>query len=199
MSRMLKAMFLDGFPGTPAGGAPAIWEMGTERALINAVNVTIGDMAGAFADEAARASMPTRAIVYATQVVRPEPEGTEGGLFYGHTLMMPGQVGNEYFMTRGHFHLIRDRAEFYWCQRGEGILILMSENREYRVEPMRAGSVHYVPGRVAHRTVNTGHEVLSFTACWPSDAGHDYGSIATQGFPVRVLCLNEHPTLVEAA
>ena len=36
--------------------------------------------------------------------------------------------------------------------------------------------------RVAHRVANIGYSVLSFAACWPSDAGHDYQVILENGF-----------------
>ena len=35
-------------------------------------------------------------------------------------------------------------------------------------------------GGVAHRVANTGNSVLSFAACWPSDAGHNYEEIANK-------------------
>jgi oxalate decarboxylase/phosphoglucose isomerase-like protein (cupin superfamily) len=43
---------------------------------------------------------------------------------------MTGKVGKEYFMTKGHFHMRPDRAEFYRGVRGEGMLIMMDRNRE---------------------------------------------------------------------
>jgi glucose-6-phosphate isomerase len=166
-------------------------------AAVRNASVTIGDMAGVFHDEAARAALPPETVVYATQVFRPVPDGTGGGLFFGSTVIMPGAVGAEYFMTRGHFHAKRDRAEFYWCLRGEGLLVLMDKDRHWRVEAMRPGSVHHIPAFTAHRTVNTGREALSFSACWPSDAGHDYAAIARAGFSVRVFRVNGIPEVVE--
>ena len=49
------------------------------------------------------------------------------------------------------------------------------------------GSVHYIPGNVAHRLANTGTEVLRVGACWPSDAAHDYATIAASGFMKRLF------------
>jgi glucose-6-phosphate isomerase, archaeal len=192
-------MFMDAFPGTQTPGMPSVWAVDGERVPVQSAHVTVGDLEGVFADEAAFATIPGRALVYTTQVSRPIPEGAEGGLFYGHTLIMPGLVGSEFFMTRGHFHMVRNRAEIYWCLGGQGLLVLMTEDRKYQVETMLPGTVHYIPGHTAHRTVNTGHEVLSFTACWPSDAGHDYASITNFGFPVRVLSDDGRPAIVEAA
>jgi glucose-6-phosphate isomerase len=56
--------------------------------------------------------------------------------------------------------------------------------------------VHYVPAHAAHRVANTGETVLSFLACWPADAGHDYETILARGFSARMLDVNGIPTLV---
>ncbi|HEY5501548.1 MAG TPA: glucose-6-phosphate isomerase family protein, partial [Candidatus Humimicrobiaceae bacterium] len=39
----------------------------------------------------------------------------EGELLQGMSIVHPGKVGNEYFMTKGHFHSILNTAEFYYC------------------------------------------------------------------------------------
>lgn len=158
---------------------------------------TVGDLAGLFVSEAARAALPQDTLVYRVQTYAPVPEGTRGGLFYGVTFLQPGRVGDEYFMTRGHFHAAGEAAEFYWCVRGEGVLLLMDRHRRCRAERMRPGSLHYVPGHTAHRTVNTGAEVLCVGACWPADAGHDYAAIAAEDFSARVLRVDGQPQVVE--
>lgn len=147
----------------------------------------LGDLAGVFADEAARASLPQDAVVYTVHSHVAERDGTPGGLFFGTSFLNPGRVGDEYYMTRGHFHGRRETAEYYWCLRGEGILLLMDENRRCTPERMTPGSLHYIPGHVAHRLVNTGDQALTVGACWPSDAGHDYHAIEEQGFSARVV------------
>jgi glucose-6-phosphate isomerase len=95
-------------------------------------------------------------------------------------------VGDEYFMTRGHFHAKRECAEYYLTLEGEGALILMDESGRTQSEEMKRWSLHYIPGRIAHRVANTGSGNLIFSACWPSDAGHDYESIASTGFSSRM-------------
>ncbi|MCX6621416.1 MAG: glucose-6-phosphate isomerase, partial [Acidobacteria bacterium] len=64
-------------------------------------------------------------------------------------------------------------------------------------EPMTPGSLHYVPGHVAHRVANTGSERLVFTACWPSDAGTDYTPIREHGFSARLRAIGGRPELVK--
>lgn len=158
---------------------------------------TVGDLRDVFADEAARAAQPQALPVYRVQSYCPAPEGERGGLFYGATFLEPGLVGDEYFMTRGHFHARPEAAEFYWCLRGEGALLLMDGGRRCRAERMSPGSLHYVPGRTAHRAVNTGAGVLCFGACWPADAGHDYARIAAEGFAARVVRRAGRPCVLE--
>jgi glucose-6-phosphate isomerase, archaeal len=156
----------------------------------------IEDLKGLFADEQARQSLDPEKVMYRVETFSPVGDGEEGGLFWGTTYLEPGMVGNEYFMTKGHFHGKRSRAEYYMGVAGNGALILMDENRRTTFEPMHPGTLHYIPAHTAHRVANTGSTVLSFLACWPSDAGHDYESIATQGFSARLLKVGGEPTLV---
>lgn len=157
---------------------------------------TIGDLRGIFHDEAARLALPQDRVVYRVQSFQPVPDGRSGGLFWGSTVVNPGRVGDEYYMTKGHFHAVRDRGEYYVTVDGQGSLVLMDEQRRTRLERMRPGTVHYMHGHVAHRVANTGTRPLSFLACWPSDAGHDYDTIVRDGFGARVICRDEVAVLV---
>jgi glucose-6-phosphate isomerase, archaeal len=49
------------------------------------------------------------------------------------------------------------------------------------------GRMVYVPPFWAHRTVNTGEEPLVSFCAYPGDAGHNYGDIEKEGFPLRVF------------
>jgi glucose-6-phosphate isomerase len=175
-----KTLPLEEAPAAVAAG-------GTLSGPVTELARTLGDLKGLFADEAARAALPQDRVVYRVQSYCPVPEGERGGLFFGATFLEPGLVGNEYFLTRGHFHANAEAAEYYWCVRGEGVLLLMDADRRCRAERLRPGSLHYVPGRTAHRTVNTGRELLCVGACWPADAGHDHARIAAEGFAARVV------------
>jgi glucose-6-phosphate isomerase len=157
---------------------------------------TLGQLADVFADRNALRAMDANTVVYRVQVWHPVPEGTEGGLFWGVTVIEAGLVGSEYFMTHGHFHLKRDRSEYYATLEGDGALIMMDERRKTWMEPMTFGSVHFIPPQTAHRVANIGKSPLRFMACWPSDAGHDYEIIRNQGFGSRLLCINDRATLV---
>lgn len=159
---------------------------------------TLGQLHGIFANEEARRKMDPNTVVYRVQAWCPVPEGTEGAQFWGSTVVEPGQVGSEFFMTHGHFHLKRNRTEYYGTTEGQGALILMTEDRETRMEPMSPGSLHFIPPNTAHRVANTGTVSLRFVACWPSDAGHDYDSIRKLGFSARLLNVNQEALLVRS-
>jgi glucose-6-phosphate isomerase, archaeal len=148
------------------------------------------DLQGVFLNDVARAAFAPEAIAYEVQMHAAVPDNTEGGLFFGISHLNPGTVDNEFFMTRGHYHSKSDRGEYYWGIEGFGLLLLMTRDRAYRTEEVRPGSLHYIPGHTAHRLINTGPVRLSVGACWPSDAGHDYDSIARDGFSARVFSRN---------
>jgi len=160
---------------------------------------TIGDLRNLFIDHVFAEKLPADTLIYSVQWWSPVPERTEGGLFWGNTVIEPGQVGREYFMTHGHIHAKADRTEFYSTIDGTGGLILMSEDRQTRLEEMTPGSLHHIPARTAHRVANTGSKPLRFVACWPSDAGYDYEAIRTRSFSARLLAVNGTPTLVDEA
>ena len=146
----------------------------------------LGQLKGIFENEQAWRQLDPETIVYRVWWWEPVPSGTEGGLFWGTTEIQPGRVGNEYFMTRGHRHVVRNRAEFYGTVAGSGKLLLKDSAGHTWFEDMTPGSLHYVPGEVSHRVVNTGDIPLRFIACWPSDAGHDYEIAGGRGFGARI-------------
>ncbi len=156
----------------------------------------LGQLQGLFYDVASWRQIDPAKIVYRVRWWEPVPEGTEGGLFWGTTIVEPGRVGDEYFMTHGHSHLRGNRAEIYSTISGEGSLLLSEGGGRVRLEPMTAGSMHYIRGDVAHRAANVGERPLVFVACWPSDARHDYGGIVSKGFGAHLVCRNGIPTLL---
>lgn len=167
--------------------------------IIKKTTRTIGELKSIFKDREAYSKLSPNQIVYEVQSYLPVTEDTAGGLFFGVTFIHPGTVGDEYFMTKGHFHKIENRAEFYWGIEGEGMLILMDKNRKTWAEKMYPGSLHYINGFTAHRTANTGTGILSFGACWPADAGHDYEIIVEHGFSKILVVQNGKPVLVNGS
>jgi len=119
------------------------------------------------------------------EVTRPE---ISGELLQGISIVHPGKVGSEYFMTKGHFHTVLDTAEVYYVLRGEGFMVMETPEGDWAVEPLRPQSVLYVPPRWAHRSVNTHptDDLVTFFV-YPGNAGHDYGSIEKQGYRKLVV------------
>jgi len=154
------------------------------------------DLAGLYADTPALAALDQEQIVYRVEMHAAVAEGTPGGLFFGSSFLEPGRVGDEYFMTKGHFHANRDAAEYYWGVQGTGGLIIMDEAGHCWAEQVFSGSLHYIPGRVAHRLANTGNTTLVVGACWPADAGHDYAAIVERGFSARLREIDGRAQLV---
>ncbi len=142
---------------------------------------TVGDLLDYWADSSVARAMADEPL-YMTQAYFPVPDGTEGGVLWGNTTLYPGKVGEEFFMTRGHWHLKRDRGELCITVSGKGQIWLMDDERNLTTVEMTPGSTHWIDGKLAHRTVNSGTEPLVFFCAWPADCGHDYESIRRFGF-----------------
>ena len=154
----------------------------------------LGDMRGFFADAAAEQRLAADdPVIY--EVFQYDVAEQAGELFVCTTVLRPGRVGDEFFMTKGHYHEVRDRAEVYFGISGRGLLLLQTEDGAFEATEMEPGTVAYVPPNWGHRTVNTGDEDFVFLAVYPGDAGHDYGSIETSGFARRVVDRDGIPTL----
>ncbi len=146
----------------------------------------LSEFRGIYRDEKALdALLATQGDVVTYKVVEYREAGAD--LFFGTTTMFPGRVGNEYFMTRGHFHERRDRGEIYYTQSGEGLLLLQSRNGESRTVDMKPGVCAFIPPDWAHRSINTGVVPLVFVWCCNQDAGHDYGEIVSKGMRQLVV------------
>jgi glucose-6-phosphate isomerase len=114
----------------------------------------------------------------------------------GVTRIFPGKVGDEYHMTKGHFHEASDQPEIYFCVQGEGHLLLETADGDSRAEVWKPGTITHIPPMWAHRVVNSGDQVLFFVASYHLSAGHDYAPIAARGFARIVVERDGKPTLV---
>lgn len=157
----------------------------------------LSDLRGHFADTDSFESMVKSGDPVAYEVVDvPRPE-REGELISGLSILYPGTVGAEYFMTKGHFHSVRGTSELYYCLAGSGLLLMEDEKGETKAEPLTPGRVVYVAPGWAHRSVNTGRQERLVTFfVYPANAGHDYKTIEERGFRKRVLDANGEPRLV---
>jgi len=117
----------------------------------------------------------------------------DGHLLQCTSIIHSGTVGDEYFMTKGHYHERRDTAEVYVCLSGHGYLLTQTEQGKSDAREMTPGTSTYIPPYWAHRTVNVGDEPFIFYGVYPGDAGHDYGSIEDFGFPELLVEENGEP------
>ncbi len=157
----------------------------------------LADLRGSFADAAAYEAALARGNPILYQVSAVEPASGDGQLHYGLGMLQPGRIGDEYYLTKGHYHSHRPAAELYVGLRGEGAMLLEDEaSGESRLVPLLPNSAVYVPGHTAHRTVNTGTEPLVYLGIYPSNAGHDYAAIAEKNFRHLVVARDGRPTLI---
>lgn len=111
---------------------------------------------------------------------------------YGHLMfcisdLRPGCVGEECFMTKGHYHTRLNTGEIYLALRGRGYMMMKTTDGRCRHEEFAPGRMVYVPPYWGHRSINTGDEPLISFCVYPGDAGHNYGDIEREGFPKRVF------------
>ena len=121
----------------------------------------------------------------------------EGQIPHGATRILPGSIGSECHMTKGHYHARREQGEVYFGLSGRGLLLMQTEDGATSELEMSAGSAAYVPPFWAHRTVNIGAEDFVFFSAWEARAGHDYGTIERDGFRKLVLMRAGQPTVID--
>lgn len=150
----------------------------------------LADMRGYYLDEEGAVER----LIYSVSVIPVPKTGDE--ILSCTTVIHPGTVGREYHMTKGHFHANWQRSEIYFALSGQGLLLMATEDGDHREEPMGAGSINYIPGGWAHRSVVTGDEPLVFLATYIGDAGYDYKTIEERGFPVLAVKGTDGPQLI---
>ena len=119
-------------------------------------------------------------VVY--EVYKREVPKESGELLHCVTVINPGRVGSEYYMTKGHFHQDETCAEIYYGQKGHGRLVMQkgSESRSIEIFP---GTIAYIPAGWGHRTVNVSDaEPFVFFSIWPGHSGYDYERVAQEPF-----------------
>lgn len=123
---------------------------------------------------------------------------SEAEVAYGTSMTRPGKVGDEYYMTKGHFHSVLDTAEVYYCLAGQGLLLMESPEGDWEAAELRPGLTVYVPRRCAHRSINVSPtETLVTFFAFPGHAGHDYGTIESRGFRKLVVERDGTLTLID--
>lgn len=171
-------------------GIPSQWDNHIVRRL--------SAMRGQYADQTAYEQMIQQDDRVLYEVYELQGPHEAGELLHGVSIIHPGQVGDEYFMTKGHFHAVLETGEVYYCLGGQGMMVMETPEGEWDVQEFRPGSVLYVRPRWAHRSVNTSPDqdlILLFV--YPGNAGHDYGTIEQQGFRKLVVNRGGVPTIID--
>ena len=103
--------------------------------------------------------------------------------------MEPVTIHGECNMTRGHFHMDWDCAEFYFGISGTGLLLLMDEDGKAWAERVAPGSLHHIDGHLAHRLINTGVRFCAWGPAGPPRPGMITGP--RKKCRSRAVCIRE--------
>ena len=159
----------------------------------------LSDMKGMFLDRESRDRIlkGEDPVIYSfSEKIQPEEPGH---LQIALTSIYPGKIGEEYYMTKGHYHKLAHTAEAYLGLQGKGCLLMQTPEGEFASMDIQSGTLASIPPFWGNRMANTGSEPFIFFVVYPGDAGHNYGAIEKTGF-VKVLverggkpCLIENP------
>lgn len=148
----------------------------------------LSSMRGQYQDAQAYETLLAQSDVVLYEVFEIRRPEISGELLSGISIVHPGRVGNEFYMTKGHFHAVLETAEIYYCLKGEGFMVMEDPEGNCSVESLVPGRYLFVPPRWAHRSVCVGRqEDLVTFFIYPGHAGHDYGTIEKQGFRKIVI------------
>lgn len=164
----------------------------------NHIQRKLSALKGQFYDQEAydkMLSVEDKLIYEVYEIKRPE---VEGEMLMGVSIVHPGKVGREYFMTKGHYHSVLETSEIYYCIRGEGYMVMETSEGDTAVEALAPGKILYVPPCWAHRSVCTSRqEDLVTFFIYPANAGHDYGTIEKVGFRKMVMDSENGPEIID--
>lgn len=154
-------------------------------------------MAGMYADEQAFDAMVADGDPLVYEFYDLGVPSDAGEIAFGTSITYPGKVGDEYFMTKGHFHSILETAEVYYCLSGQGQMMMENPEGDWKSCEMTPGAAIYVPARYAHRSINTSptEPLVTFFA-FRGDAGHDYGTIEDKGYRNLVVERDGKPVTI---
>lgn len=158
----------------------------------------LSQVEGIYADQAAfKRLLETKGDIVTYEVYEFMKSEEAGDMIFGTSIVCPGKVGDEYFMTRGHSHARADRSELYFCISGRGLMLMEAPDGKTRTVNMTPMGIVYVPPFWKHRTVNTGDAKIMSIFAYPADAGHEYGTIEQYGMRKLVVDVNGQPELID--
>jgi len=158
----------------------------------------LSSMKGMFYDAEAQAARLKTEDPLVYEFYDLEVPSSEKHIAYGTSITYPGTVGDEYFMTKGHFHAVLETAEVYYCLRGHGFMLMEDSNGDWEAQELTPGLAVYVPPGYAHRSINVSpSEPLVTFFAFPGHAGHDYGTIETKGFRKLAVQRGGQPVFID--
>jgi len=109
-------------------------------------------------------------------------------LMYCISDLRPGCVGDECFMTKGHYHTRINTGEIYLALRGRGYMMMKTTDGQCRHEEFAPGRMVYVPPYGGNHSINTGDEPPRFLLrlsrrCGPQRRRHRTRRISETRFP----------------
>src|SRR4030043_940977 len=110
----------------------------------------LSDMKGMFLDtkEELRILGKDDPVIYSfSEKVLPEENGH---LQLATTSIRPGKIGDEYFMTKGHYHRRPDTSEVYLGLEGKGCLLIQTVQGDFESIDIEPGVMAYIPPYWGH-------------------------------------------------
>ncbi len=129
----------------------------------------LSDLKGYFSDKKSYDEMLAKKdiVVYETFTKSDSP------MKYTLTVVNPGRVGKEFFMTKGHIHGNKTE-EFYILLEGKGKLLLQNKSGKVKVIDLKKGEIALIEKGFAHRLVNTGLKKLKVHTIYHEDSKPNY-------------------------
>lgn len=109
----------------------------------------------------------------------------ETDLLVNITVLYAGRVGDDFYMTKGHFHREPDTAEAVIGISGGGEMLVQNRAGVLKRLPVLPGYISYAGGGWGHRVINTGTDKLVFFAVSGANIVHDYETAARLNFKAR--------------
>ncbi len=89
----------------------------------------------------------------------------------GITVIEPGTINKEFFMTKGHKHTDNSQ-EIYIFLEGKGKLLI--QNSKTKIYELKKDKIYIIPKKSGHRLINTGNKKLKVLTIYKKNSGHDY-------------------------
>lgn len=149
-----------------------------KKRYTNKFVIRLRDAKDFFSDQkAVKAKLKKNPVIYTVYRMR------DRQIEYSLTVLNPGTIGGEHYMTRGHYHKTPS-TEIFILLKGRGV-ILEKNSRVRRTYPKK-DEVYVSRPNLAHRSVNLGRTRMEFLTIQQAGVGHEYGEIKKKGFGVVV-------------